>query len=166
MKGLLSVLSFIFLITVSFGQEALANTLEEKLADKVDSKNNAVSYNTVTIKKYNDNAINAIEIENSSNQSMAADFGSAWVWPEFTLEMIDSYMPFIFRTKISAELDEVRVVLNVNNKGKLVGYELLTEADKGLEERIAHVLRKFPRCTPVPGYENYDAMDFELIIKR
>ncbi|WP_241410184.1 hypothetical protein [Belliella alkalica] len=103
-------------------------------------------------------------IDESSNDF--SDFGSEWVWPDYTMDLVESFTPFLFRTKESAQFEEIRVVLNVDNRGKLVGYEFITEVDKGLEERMAHVLRKLPKCLPVPGYSSYEATDFELIIRR
>ncbi|MFN3800120.1 MAG: hypothetical protein ACK4SB_00440 [Belliella pelovolcani] len=164
MKGLITIFSLVFLITVALGQESLARTTNNNSDIKL--KVNAISFNTVTLKIANDEAVHAVTLPEIAGEDALADFGSPWAWPEFTLEMVDSYMPFIFRTKSSAEIEEVRVILNVNNQGKLVGYEMITEADRGLEQRIAHVLRKLPKCLPVPGYSNYEATDFELIIKR
>ncbi|SNS19555.1 hypothetical protein SAMN06295967_10548 [Belliella buryatensis] len=163
MKGFISIFSLIFLITVALGQESLARTTNNDIEAKL--KVNAISFKSVTLKTVNFEAVHT-ETHSEATEDVLADFGSPWAWPVFTLEMVESYMPFIFRTKTSSELDEVRILLNVNNQGKLVGYEMLTEADRGLEQRIAHVLRKLPKCLPVPGYSNYDATDFELIIKR
>ncbi|EOZ92598.1 hypothetical protein A33Q_3979 [Indibacter alkaliphilus LW1] len=94
------------------------------------------------------------------------NFGSAWEFPAHTIDIIDSYSSFIFRTKKSAAIDELHVVLNLNAKGKLVGFEILNEeADKGLRERLAYVLRQIPRAVLVSGYENPEATDFRLTIK-
>ncbi|MBW3467261.1 hypothetical protein [Arthrospiribacter ruber] len=94
-------------------------------------------------------------------------YGAAWEFPEHTSEIIDSYSSFIFRTKKSAEVEELRVVLNVNPKGKISGYKVLNkDADKGLVERMGYVLRQIPRPMPVPGFDNYDAAEFLLIIKK
>jgi hypothetical protein len=94
------------------------------------------------------------------------NFGSAWEFPTHTIDIIDSYSSFIFRTKKSAAIDELHVVLNLNANGKLVGFEILNqEVDKGLKERLAYVLRQIPRAVLVSGYENPEATDFRLTIK-
>lgn len=160
-------IAILVMFILSYGQVTIASGLQ--LSDGNDNESvsaNAVNFKSVTLKKFNSVDTYTIEVNKIDNVNELADFGSPWAWPEFTLEMVDSYTPFIFRTKNSAALDEVRVILNVNNKGKLVGYEFVTEADRGLEQRIAHVLRKLPNCLPVPGYDNYTATDFELIIKK
>lgn len=94
------------------------------------------------------------------------DLNSHWVWSENTLETIDSYSAFLFRTKKSAKVEEVKVLLQVNSMGRLSGFEVLSDVDKGLQERIDYVLRKLPACKPVPGYANYGIETFELIIKK
>lgn len=99
-------------------------------------------------------------------ESIARDLNSHWAWPEYTLEMIDSYSPFLFRTKKSQDLDEVTILLDVNSKGKVSGYELVGDVDKGLKERLDHMIRKLPVCKPVPGYSSYTPERFELTIKK
>lgn len=96
-------------------------------------------------------------------------FGSdyaPWFWSEETFAMLDGYAPFIFRTKKSASaIDELRVVISINEFGKVIGYKILNESpDKGLKERLAHVIRKMPDAIPVPGFNSYESMDFELIM--
>ena len=96
-------------------------------------------------------------------------FGSdyaPWFWPEETFSLLDSYAPFIFRTKKSASaIDELRVVISINEFGKVKGYKILNDsADKGLKERVAYVLRKMPDAVPVPGFNSYHSMDFELVM--
>jgi hypothetical protein len=96
-------------------------------------------------------------------------FGSdyaPWFWPEETFSMLDSYAPFIFRTKKSASvIDELRVVISINEFGKVIGYKILNDSpDKGLKERVAYVLRKMPDAVPVPGFNSYQSMDFELVM--
>jgi len=96
-------------------------------------------------------------------------FGSdyaPWFWSEDTFALLDGYAPFIFRTKKSATaIDELRVVISINEFGKVIGYKILNEsADKGLKERLAHVIRKMPDAIPVPGFNSYESMDFELIM--
>jgi len=92
---------------------------------------------------------------------------SPWAFPVHTLDVVDSYVPFIFRTKKSASIEELKVIISVNEKGKLSGYEVLNEgADKGLVERIGHVVRQMPNALAVPGFQNYDPMEFELVIRK
>jgi hypothetical protein len=56
-------------------------------------------------------------------------------------------------------------VISINEFGKVIGYKILNEsADKGLKERLAHVIRKMPDAIPVPGFNSYESMDFELIM--
>jgi len=80
--------------------------------------------------------------------------------------MLDGYAPFIFRTKKSASaIDELRVVISINEFGKVIGYKILNVSpDKGLKERLAHVIRKMPDAIPVPGFDSYGSMDFELVM--
>lgn len=90
---------------------------------------------------------------------------SPWTWSESTLEMLDKSSAFIFRSKKSAEIDELRVLISIDDKGKLTGYKVLNEeADKGLIERVGYILRKMPSALPVPGFDKYEAMNFELTI--
>ncbi|WP_051315011.1 hypothetical protein [Algoriphagus terrigena] len=99
-------------------------------------------------------------------ENMARNLNSHWAWRENTLEMIDSYSTFLFRTKKSQELDEVKVVLLVNSKGRVAGFELLGSTDKGLKERLDHLIRKLPDCKPVPGYMSYSPEKFEMTIRK
>jgi hypothetical protein len=99
-------------------------------------------------------------------ENIARNLNSHWVWAEYTLEMIDSYSPFLFRTKKSQELEEVIVLLEVDSRGKLAGFEVVGEIDKGLKERLDYVIRKLPECKPVPGFESYTRETFELTIRR
>ena len=98
--------------------------------------------------------------------NVARNLNSHWVWPEYTLDMIDSYSPFLFRTKKSQALEEVKILLNVNSKGRISGFEVLSEVDKATKERLDHMIRKMPDCKPVPGFEAYTASIFELTIKK
>jgi len=92
---------------------------------------------------------------------------SPWAFPAHTLDVVDSYIPFIFRTKKSAQIDELKVIISIDDHGKIEDYEVLNEnADKGLVERIGYVVRNMPRAQPVPGFDRYDPMRFELIIKK
>lgn len=91
---------------------------------------------------------------------------ASWKFADFTVEMIDSYSPFIFRTKKSQQLDEVRVTLEVDSMGTISGFELENSEDRGLKERLDYVIRKLPKCEPIPGKQNYGAQSFELIIQK
>lgn len=102
----------------------------------------------------------------SIEEKNARNLNSHWAWPEYTLAMIDSYSPFLFRTKRSQALNEVKVLVDVNSKGRVSGFEVLGEVDKGLKERLDHMIRKLPDCKPVPGYSNYIPERFELTIKK
>ncbi|WP_339868253.1 hypothetical protein [uncultured Algoriphagus sp.] len=102
----------------------------------------------------------------SGEDNLAKELNSHWAWSESTLEIIDSYSAFIFRTKKSAKTEEVKVLLQVNAMGRLSDVEFLGKVDKGLQERLDFVLRKLPDCKPVPGYDRYGLETFELIIKK
>jgi hypothetical protein len=100
-------------------------------------------------------------------EGIESTYISHWAFPVHTLDVVDSYVPFIFRTKKSASIEELKVIISVNEKGKLSGYEVLNEGvDKGLVERIGHVVRQMPNALPVPGFQNYEAMEFELVIRK
>ncbi|MCH7408676.1 hypothetical protein MM239_04660 [Belliella sp. DSM 111904] len=157
MKFVLPAFIAIFMFTAVVGQ-ANTNFNDDKKGDELFSK----GINLIPVLK----VLKDEKSRDAENVSSEEDFGCAWEWPAHTSELLASYIPFLFRTKQSAMLDEVRIVLNVNNQGKLTGYQMLTDSDKGLEQRVGHVLRKLPKCTPIPGYANYDAVDFELVIKK
>ncbi|NVJ87433.1 MAG: hypothetical protein HWE15_14080 [Algoriphagus sp.] len=99
-------------------------------------------------------------------KNIADNLESHWTWPEYTLDMIDSYSPFLFRTKKSREYEEVKVLLLINSSGKLSGYEMMTEVDKGLKERLDYLIRKLPELKPVPGFDSYRSEAFELTIRK
>lgn len=99
-------------------------------------------------------------------ENMARNLNSHWAWKENTLEMIDSYSPFLFRTKKSQDLEEVKILLDVNSKGRVVGFEVLGDVDKGMRERLDHMIRKLPDCKPVPGYLTYSPEKFELTLRK
>ncbi|WP_425639548.1 hypothetical protein ACPUEN_07900 [Algoriphagus yeomjeoni] len=98
--------------------------------------------------------------------NLANNLNSHWVWSESTLDIIDSFSPFLFRTKKSAAVEEVKILLQVNSLGRLIGFEVQGDVDKGLKERIDYVLRKLPDCKPVPGFDTYGVETFELIIQK
>jgi hypothetical protein len=94
-------------------------------------------------------------------------YPSAWVWNEDVMNLIESHVPFIFRTRKSAKLDELKILVNINNRGKFVSFEVLTEeADRGLVERIEHLLKRIPDARPVPGFSSYEATAFELVFSK
>ncbi|RIW12378.1 hypothetical protein D0X99_19090 [Algoriphagus lacus] len=99
-------------------------------------------------------------------ENIARNLDSHWVWPEYTLEMIDSYSPFLFRTKKTQDLEEVKLLVEVDSKGKVSGFEVLGEVDKGLKERLDYLIRKLPVCKPVPGFSSYIPEKFELTIRK
>jgi hypothetical protein len=81
-------------------------------------------------------------------------------------EIMDQHASFIFRTKKSAQIKELKVVLNINQFGKLVGYKFLTDADNGTKERVAYVLRQMQDWHPAVEEGVYVPMDFELTIRN
>ncbi len=97
---------------------------------------------------------------------MAEDLGSHWAWAENTLEAIDSYSPFLFRTKKSREYKDVKLLLHVNERGRISGFDMITEVDKGLVSRLDHMIRKLPDCKAVPGFNQYSPESFELTIAK
>ncbi|MBC6367432.1 hypothetical protein [Algoriphagus sp. AK58] len=99
-------------------------------------------------------------------ENIARNLNSHWVWPEYTLEMMDSYSPFLFRTKKSQEVDEVRLLVQVNSRGRVSGFEVIGDVDKGLKERLDHMIRKLPDCKPVPGFASYSPATFEVVIQK
>lgn len=99
-------------------------------------------------------------------EEMVEDLGSLWAWPENTLDMIDSYSPFLFRTKKSREIEEVKLLLYVNEKGSVSGFEMISQVDNGLKQRLDYMIRKLPKCKPVPGFERYGYESFELTIQK
>lgn len=136
---------------------------------------NTINYNKMSLRNLEEVSVETngstpkdlkIEPLTIIEENVARNLNSHWTWPEYTLDMIDSYSPFLFRTKKSAEVDEVKVLLEINKKGKLSGFEIIGEVDKGLKERLDHVLRKLPKCKPVPGFEQYNPEVFELTIRK
>ncbi len=102
----------------------------------------------------------------TTEEELARTLNSHWIWAENTLEIIDSYSPFLFRTKKSARIDEVKIHLQVDSKGELSGFEVLGKVDRGLKERLDYVFRRLPACKPVPGYDFYTPQTFEIVIKK
>ncbi len=99
-------------------------------------------------------------------ENVARNLNSHWAWAEYSLDMIDSYSPFLFRTKKSSSIEEIKVLLQVNSRGRLSGFEVLGDVDKGTLERLDHILRKLPDCKPVPGFDKYGQETFELTIRK
>lgn len=91
---------------------------------------------------------------------------SSWKFSEDFNSLIDSYSSFIFRTKKSQDLEQVNFVIEVNSFGKIVGFEMDKDADKGLKERLDYVVRQLPKCQPAEGAANYQSEKFEIIIKK
>lgn len=159
----------------------LAFPLENRAA--IAQQNLDLSSNTESFSTFNHLVFSKLKFENTSNEAtsseevkiepltmveenMARNLDSHWVWPEYTLEMIDSYSPFLFRTKKSQDLEEVKVIIDVDSKGEISGFDVVGKVDKGLQERLDHMIRKMPKCKPVPGYSLYSPSKFELTIKK
>lgn len=143
--------------------------------DFPDTRINYIQYNRLSFRNLEEDIHEAeglkaeklnIEPLTMIEENVARNLNSHWTWPEYTLDMIDSYSPFLFRTKKSAALEEVKVLLQINSKGRLSGFEILGEVDHGLKERLDHMLRKLPDCKPVPGYAYYNPEVFELTIRK
>ncbi len=110
----------------------------------------------------NDDLIIRKYAESGANEAIS----SSWKFSEDFNALIDSYSSFIFRTKKSQEIDQVNFVIEVNSFGKIVGFELDSEADKGLKERLDYVVRQLPSCQPAEGAATYKSEKFEIIIKK
>jgi len=78
---------------------------------------------------------------------------------------VDDYSAFIFRTKKSRQIEELKVVLNINQSGQLVGYDFLSEVDNGTKQRVAYVLRQMTNWNPAIEEGRYVPMELELTIK-
>lgn len=148
-----------FLILFAFAVVSGASIQNTALAsiegDRIISNDNSEELNIVSISPV------------SFDERVENTYISPWAFPVHTLDVVDSYVPFIFRTKKSASIEELKVIISINEKGKLSGYEVLNEgADRGLVERVGHMVRQLPNAQPVPGFQNYEAMEFELIIKK
>lgn len=100
-----------------------------------------------------------------SNTSSSIE-SSSWEFTSDVNQIIDSYSSFIFRTKKSQELDQVKFLVNVDSFGKIVGFELLDAEDKGLKERLDFVVRQLPKCNPAKGHTSLKAETFEIMIKK
>jgi hypothetical protein len=145
----------LFAVTLLAGASSTSMALASNEGDRIISKDNSEELNIISI--------NPISLEGDVENT----YISPWAFPIHTLDVVDSYVPFIFRTKKSATIEELKVIISVNEKGKLSGYEVLNEGvDRGLVERVGHMVRQLPNAKPVPGFQNYEAMEFELIIRK
>ena len=97
---------------------------------------------------------------------LAKILNSRWIWSETTLEMINSQSEFLFGTKKSSKIKELKILLQVNCTGRLSGVEIISKVNKRMLARIEYILKKLPDCKPVPGFEKYGRETFELIIKK
>lgn len=100
----------------------------------------------------------------SSSQSISES--PSWEFESDVDDIIDSYSSFIFRTKKSQELNQVKFLINVDSFGQIVGFELLEVDDKGLKERLDYVVRQLPKCKPAHGHTALKAETFEIMIKK
>lgn len=80
-------------------------------------------------------------------------------------EFVDQHSSFIFRTKKSMEIEELKVILNISHHGKLVGYDFLTEVDNGTQQRVAYVLRQMSDWNPAMEEGMFVPMEYELTIR-
>ncbi|HSJ67152.1 MAG TPA: hypothetical protein VK921_05745 [Anditalea sp.] len=80
-------------------------------------------------------------------------------------EFVDQHSSFIFRTKKSMEIEELKVILNISHLGKLVGYDFLTEVDNGTQQRVAYVLRQMSDWNPAMEEGMFVPMEYELTIR-
>ncbi|KEO74158.1 toxin-antitoxin system YwqK family antitoxin [Anditalea andensis] len=78
---------------------------------------------------------------------------------------VDMHHDFIFRTKKSLDINELKVVLKINQKGKMVGYEFLTKVDNGTRERLSYVLRQMTDWYPAIEEGVQVPMEYELTIR-
>lgn len=141
----------------------------------IENSVNTAEYNNLVIRNistFNPGALNS-KIEDLNvkplsmvEKHMAESLNSHWAWRENTLAMIDSFFPFLFRTKKSRSTIEVKMLLQMSAKGKLLGFEIVGEVDKVWRERIDHMLLKLPDCKPVLGFSDYFPVLFELVIRK
>ena len=165
MNKLIGVLILLFGTAIISQQQVYASDLNSKDADPRKNLNSSAERMNENVVLIPLGASVNFDSFSEGNTESSYFYYSPWTWSESTLEMLDKSSAFIFRSKKSAEIDELRVLVSINNKGKLTGYKVLNEeADKGLIERVGYVLRKMPSAIPVPGFEKYEAMNFELTI--
>ena len=162
------ILVLIFGSTFAFNSIA-AESAEKERSSERGSKTETVNENPaiITLTPYVSEESASVEnVAYFSDYAPSHDTTFApWAFTEDAVEILDHYIPFIFRTKKSAEIEELKVVLTINEFGKLTGFRILNEeADKGLKERMGHVLRKLPAAVPVPGFQTYEPMEFQLVM--
>lgn len=90
----------------------------------------------------------------------------SWEFESDISAIIDSYSSFIFRTKKSQEIDRVTFLINVDSFGKISGFELIGQEDRGLRERLDYVVRQLPKCKPIVGHTSLKPETFEISIKK
>jgi hypothetical protein len=163
MKNIFRVLIFFFAVIIS-SQQLLASVSDSNrgLSKKNDiNKEEGLKENVSLIPLGTSNEMDGEFLESSENVNYF--YYAPWTWSESAMELLDKSTAFIFRTKKSSEVDTLRVIVSINDHGKMIGYKVMNEeADKGLIERVGYVLRKMPNAVPVPGFDNYGPMDFEL----
>ena len=163
MKKTFRVLIFFFAVIISNHQViASASDSNRGLSKKnVINKDEVMKENVSLIPLGESNDADGQLLE--SSESVNYFYYAPWTWTESAMELLDKSTAFIFRTKKSSEVETLRVILSINDQGKMIGYKVMNEeADKGLIERVGYVLRKMPNAVPVPGFDNYGPMDFEL----
>lgn len=178
MKAAIIFKSLVFLIVFALADMFPLTVGEAKAlisGDFPETRINSIQYNKLSIRHLEEDVNSAEKMEAEEfditpltmvEENVARNLNSQWAWAEYTLDLIDSYSPFLFRTKKSAALDEVKVLLQINAKGRLSGFEVVGDVDNGLKERLDHMLRKLPDCKPVPGYQVYSPEVFELTIRK
>ncbi|MDN3204774.1 hypothetical protein [Algoriphagus sediminis] len=170
-------LIFVFSSIVYLGFPGTADRAYSQSGDAISYEvlSPEIQYESLTLKKVNvySTVTNkpSSEIPEAQELSVveakiAEDLGSNWAWPENTLEAIDSYGPFLFRTKKSRQNENVKLVLHVNEVGRISGFDMISDVDKGLENRLDHMIRQLPDCKAVPGFSQYSSESFELTISR
>jgi hypothetical protein len=68
-------------------------------------------------------------------ENISGNLDTHWAWMENTLNMIDSYSPLLFKNKNSQSIDGVNILIGVNTKGRVSGFEVLGEVNKRTKER-------------------------------
>lgn len=162
--------AFLFITLISIQPNQPSSAQAASFFSKAEVDYNKISFRNLAYRNLEEEMISSEEITylplTAKEKEVARDLASSWVWPEFTLDMIDSYSPFLFRTKKSREYEEVKVLVKVDFRGKVSGYEFITELDKGTQERMDYLIRKLPACKAVPGYPTYSSTTFELTIRK
>jgi hypothetical protein len=122
-----------------------------------------IGFSTANLMAGSDEEKVSLEIKSNSD---ASSFSRSWEFSSDVNQIIDSYSAFIFRTKKSQELNHVKFLINVDSFGKIVGFELVGQDDKGLKERLDYVVRQLPNCKPAVGHTALKAETFEISIKK